>query len=603
MRALCTKVRFDVTKLILIGVVTAICLVGRAAIGNSDSPLATEPGFRAMVAALSIVRHVRSITDISSVRTHADMSLEAMSESKRSNDFQAEAIRQQLEVLADTDHAVAAASMRKLLTELVINTNQLEEGRSPFAQSLRDSQNSRQKLMAETNWELIPAAVASEDDLFHRLIAGSGSSDGEASLTSESISSEDLLLYNRLALLKQQIDQGYIVLEVATRQTDSEFIGTVEENVNLAMYQLRENIGVLSNTVQEDLDPSLVPLARNLLDAAYGESNLIALMQTRLRLNDQEARLADAIVSIGTSLQQEAYAVLEHTIGEIELSDVWNETAKALKAAVAVSQYGDALRSSSSDNTITTTLVSKVPEAREIVRSHISEIREGLDVLREVGYHSEIAHLHPEVDRIGLITERIFDGRPALSDALKSAAQERARLRSFVDHQLDPTVVSSMDNQLYYMLTGRSEFREEGAVDSDPLSRTEFLRYWHLASVNDSIFRTFSGLIIAIIMTDFMLIGEGEERFITASHRLEKSIDFLEEEGGAEVDAQLVPLAREFIAFGNGESNVFESLRHRLPLIATERELIQANQRIFATLQTDIDALLDSILTDATSSS
>ena len=119
----------------------------------------------------------------------------------------------------------------------------------------------------------------------------------------------------------------------------------------------------------------------------------------------------------------------------------------------------------------------------------------------------------------------------------------------------------------------------------------------HLSTT--SIFRTFSGLIIAIIMTEPTLIGEGEERFITASHRLEKSIDFLEKEGGTEVDPQVVPLARQFIAFGNGESNFFDSLRHRLPLIASESELIEANQQIRSGLQVDIDELLGGILQDA----
>ena len=591
------KVRIDVSHLVLICVVSVLALTGRSTFGNSDSPAPEEPGIRATVAALSIARHVRSLTDSSSFRTHADMSAEMMAESKASIEFHADAIRQQLEVLANTDHIVAAMRMDELLSELVISANQLDEGRSLLAESLRDSRNSRQKIIAETNWELLPAALTSEDDMFHRLISDSG-----VSQTKESITSEGLLLYNRLALLKQQIDQGYIVLEVATRQTDSEFIATMEENVNLVMYQLRENIAAFSNSDLDKLDPSLVPLAGNLLDAAYGESNLIDLMKSRLRLSEQETQLADAIDIVASSLQQDVYAVLEDTIGEIERKDSLSETAKALKAVLTISQHADAVLARSTDDTSVNTPLSKVPEVREIVRSHVSGIRQGLGELVDLGYDSDIAHLHTEVDRVGLIAERILDGRPALSSALKSAAQERARLRSFVDHQLDPAVLSSMDNQLYYMLTGRSEFREEGAIDSDRLSQTEFLRYWHLALVNDSIFRTFSGLIIAIIMTDATLIGEGEERFITASHRLEKSIDFLEEQGGAEVDAQLVPLARQFIAFGNGESNVFDSLRQRLPLIATERQLIQANQRIFATLQVDIDALLDSILENATSS-
>ena len=603
MLRLCRLVRTNAAKLFLIGLVTASVYVGSSAFANSDPQLAEDPGIRSTVAALSLARHVRSLADTSSVRTHADMSVEVIAELKTSIETHSKAIHEQLEVLANAGYAAAVPLMRELMNELMVDARQLEEGRSQLAQSLRGSQNSRQKLIAETSWELLPAAVASEDDLFHRLISDVKDTELQGSVTNGSISAEDLLLYNRLALLKQQIDQGYIVLEVATRQTDSEFIGTVEENVNLAMYQLRENIAALSNTSQDDLDPTLVPLTRNLLDAAYGESNLIDLMKTRLRLGEQEAQISGAIDEVASSLQREVYAVLEDSIGQIELTETQHETAKALKAAIAVSQHANAARSSTSEHTNVNTSISEVSEVRETVVSHISGLRQALGVLEGIGYDSEIAHLHSEVDRVELIAERIFKGRPALSDALKSAARERAQLRSFVDHQLDPALVASMDNQLYYMLTGRSEFRAEGTSDSDPLSHTEFLRYWHLASVNDSIFRTFSGLIIAIIMTDATLIGEGEERFITASHRLEKSIDFLEKSGGPEVDARLVPLARQFIAFGNGESNVFDSLRHRLPLIATERDLIRANQHIYAMLEADIDTLLDSILADATSSS
>ena len=213
-----------------------------------------------------------------------------------------------------------------------------------------------------------------------------------------------------------------------------------------------------------------------------------------------------------------------------------------------------------------------------------------------------MAHLYPELDRLDSVAERILGGRPELAGALQSAARERAQLRSFVDYQLEPAVVASLDNQLYYMLTGRSEFRDDSAVASDRLSHVEFMRYWHLSSVYSSLFRTFSGLIIAIIMTEPNLIAEGEERFATASHRLGKSIDFLEEEGGAELDPGLIPLARQFIAFGNGESNVFDSLKHRLPLVASERASIEAGRQIHSGLRDDMDALLDGVLSSAASS-
>ncbi len=585
------------------GIATAITLACGFAVGNTDFSLEENPELHATVTALSVARHSRSLADTASTRTFADMSPEEIRESRTNVDSGAAEIRSLLDVLANTKHADAAERIRQLLEELILNASQLEDGRTRLARSLSDSQKSRQKLVADTSWQLLPAAVASEDDLFHRVISQSSSRDSQSAHLQEFISVEDLLLYARLALLKQQIDQGYIALEVATRQTDSEFIGTVEEAVNLAIYQLRENAAVLSDEDFEDLDPTLVPLALNLVEAAYGETNLIDQMKTRLSLDEQEAQLAASVDAISSSLQREVHALLADAIAEIESEATESGTAMALSAAMFVSQHVSEAASRMSEVTSVDAPNSDVPKLRNTVNAHISGIREGLQTLDDIGYVSESERMALAVDRIQSTTERILNGRPELADALRSAAQERAQLRSFVDYQLEPAVVSSLDNQLYYMLTGRSESREEVAVESDRLSQAEFLRYWHLASVNESIFRTFSGLIIAIIMTDATWIGVGEERFITASHRLEKSIDFLEQTGGAEVRSELVPLARQFIRYGNGESNVFDSLRHRLPLVANERELMQLNRQVFAELQIDINALIDSILQDATTSS
>ena len=520
------------------------------------------------------------------MRTRADTSPEAVAKSKASIDADAAEALRHLDLVADAGREDAAARVRQLLDELTFSAQRLEDGRPQFAQILRDSERNREKLIAATSWQLLPAALASEDDLFHRIVSGRGDKD--------SVSVEDLLLYARLALLTQQVDQGYIALEVATRQTDSEFVGTVEEAANLVMYQLRESIESFADADHADLDPALVPLARDLVEAAYGETNLIDLMKTRLRLDEREAQLADAVATVSSSLQTEVDAVLAQVVGALMETD--RETAMALQAALAVSQHAAAATSRSFEPTTANTPIAGLPQVRDTVATHLSEVRQGLDTLANLTYGTAVAHMYPEIDRLESITGRIHGGRPELAAALQSAARERAELRNFVDYRLGPAVVASLDNQLYYMLTGRSEFRGGDAGGSEPLSHAELMRYWHLASVDNSLFRTFSGLIIAIIMTEETLIGEGEERFGTASHRLERSIDFLEEAGGPELDPQLVPLARQFTGFGNGESNVFDSLRHRLPLIASERDSIEVSQQTHSRLQADIDALLDDII-------
>ena len=592
--------RLAVTTVVVLGIIAAGTAGSWVAVGSSDTPRDEDPNLRATVAALSVARHARSLADITSVGTRADMSLEALAKSKASIDAEAAELRRQLDLLASAGREDAAARMGDLLDELMLSAKQLEDARPQFAQVLRESASRRQQLIADTTWQLLPAAVASGDDLFYSIVTG-GDADRNGSRTTDSASVEDVLLYARLALLTQQVDQGYTVLEVATRQTDSAFIATVEENVNLVMHQLRDNLDYFSDTDHEDLDPMLVPLARDLVDAAYGEENLIDLMKTRLRLSDQEAQLAAAVDEASSSLQAEVNAVLEQTIGGLALIDSRRETPVALQAALAVNQHAAAAISRSSARTTANTAPAEAPQIRDAVAAGISGMRQGLDTLGDVGYGAEVAHMYAEIDRFESNAERVNDRRPELAAALQSAARERAQLRSFLDYQLEPAVVASLDNQLYYMLTGWSEFRDAGPVDSDPLSHVELMRYQHLASVYTSLFQTFSGLIIAIIMTEPTWIGVGEERFTTASHRLEKSIDSLEELGGTELDPQVVPLARQFVGFGSGESNVFDSLRRRLPLIGSESELIEANQKIQSGLQVDIDALLDRILQSAVS--
>ena len=279
------------------------------------------------------------------------MSPEAMSESRASIDADAAEARQGLDRIVGAGREEAAARLRGLLDELLLHARRIEDGRAQVAQILRDSQSSRRQLIAATNWQLLPAALASEDDLFHRMVSGRGDAKEPASRTAHSISVEDLLLYARLASLAQQVDQGYIALEVATRLPDSEHIGTVEENLNLAMYQLRENIESLSEGDHDDLAPALLPLARDLVDAAYGEANLIGLMKTRLRLTEQEAQLAAAAVSVSDSLQSEVEAVLEQAIADIELADAGGDTAMALRAVLAVQEHASEIASYSADPT------------------------------------------------------------------------------------------------------------------------------------------------------------------------------------------------------------------------------------------------------------
>ena len=581
--------RLATVTLVVFAIIAASTAVAWVAVGDSATQPDEKPDIAAVTAALALVRQVKSLADAATVSTQASMTPELLAGLRASTEAEIDVLRQQLDALEAAGYAQASAPMRDMLDELARRTAEIDDGRPPLAEVLRESERRRQELIATTNWELLPASVASEDDVFYRLITDS----------SDAVATDDLLRYSRLALLTQQVDQGSVLLEVAARQSDIAFIATVEENVDLVMYQLSDSLDVFAEDTQQDLQPTLIPLSRDLVDAAYGDENLIDMMKSRLRQAASEARNIAALDGILASLQTEATALLAQTIDDIGSAESYRGLAEVLNAALAVDQHLSSVAASSAARTTPATPLDELPSIRGNAARETSEIRQRLDVLDGAGHGDAVMRLRAELGRFVSSTENIHDGRPELAEALRSAAGQRAQLRAFFDYQLRPAVVSSLDNQLYYMLTGRSEFADGGASGADPLSREELLRYRHLTLIFNSLFRTFSGLIIANIISEPTLIAEAEERFTTAAHRLETSIAYLEQEGGSEVHPQLAPLARQFIAFGNGDANFFDALRHRLPLIAQEAELIETSQQATLAMQADLDMLLDDVLQDA----
>ena len=575
--------------LVVFAVIAASTAVAWVAVGDSATQTTDEPDIEAVATALAVVRQVQSLADAATVSTHPSMTPEILAESRASLDAAVETLTGQIDDLQDAGYEQASATMRELTDELARKSAEVEDRRPALAEVRRESERRRQEIIAMTNWELVPAAVASEDDVFYGLITDGG----------EAVTPDDLLRYSRLALMTQQVDQGSVLLEVAARQSDIAFVATVEENVDLVMYQLSDSLDVFAEDTRQDLQPTLIPLASGLVDGAYGEANMIDMMKTRLGLAAREASDIAAINGILASLQAEASTVLAQAVGSLAAVDGYSEIAALLNAALAVDRHVSSVVAASVTRTTPTTPLADLPAARDASAADLSGVRQQLDVLDGAGHGDAVVSMRTAVDGLQSDVEGIHDGRPGLVEALQSAAGQRAQLRAFFDYQLRPAVVSSLDNQLYYMLTGRSEFIEDGVSGSEPLSHEELLRYRHLTLIFNSLFRTFSGLIIAIIISEPTLIAEAEERFATAAHRLEASIAYLEQEGGSEVHPQLVPLARQFIAFGNGEANFFDSLRHRLPLIAQEAGLIGSSRQATFELQAGVDALLDEVLEDA----
>ena len=606
MGSLHVSARLAIITLVVLAIIAASTAAVSVAVSSSQDQSQENPDIRAAIAALAVVRHTDSLASTVSAATEGGVSPEALAAASSSIDAEVAAVRRQLDVLANVGYEQASRQMVELVDRVTGIAAQLEEVRSQLTQALSDSQRRRQELVNLVTWRLLPAAQASEDDMFYRMMTGRSSAAPDSSGRTDAVAPGEVLRYARLALLPQQIEQAFIALEVSTRQNDRRYIGVIEENASLALNPLEDTIDSFSQAAPPELDPTLIPLVRELIEDAHGESNMIDLLKTRSELIAQETRLVAAAGEVFASLQTDAEALLDETIDNIGLVDAHRQQAAALNASVAVAQSAATATAASSIRTAGNTAPAELAAAHDAVVADMATIRRQLEALDSSGYGETATAIRSRLDSLESAAEQIHSGRGELVDALQVTATEaagsfRTQLRAFLDYQLRPAVQTSMDNHLYWMLTARSDFGDTTLSESDPLSPDELLRYRHLNVAFNSLFRILTGLIKAIAFTDPTLISAAEEDFAVAAHRLDKSLDYLEQEGGAQVDPQLVPLGRQYIAFGQGESNVFDSLRHRLPLVAAEAVHIEAIQQINMSLQVETGALLDEVLHDAVS--
>ncbi len=117
-----------------------------------------------------------------------------------------------------------------------------------------------------------------------------------------------------------------------------------------------------------------------------------------------------------------------------------------------------------------------------------------------------------------------------------------------------PAKTTTLSNQFYFMMTGRSELRPRVATGAEAFSKEEFARFAHLNTLTRSVGIGHSSLLAASSMRDPTLVTNVEEAFDTSAQRTQKSIEILSEDGRYELDPRVVPLSRAPFEAGTGES-------------------------------------------------
>ena len=272
-----------------------------------------------------------------------------------------------------------------------------------------------------------------------------------------------------------------------------------------------------------------------------------------------------------------------------------NNDVDVLDAALAVSSHSGSIAARGAVQSNATMNRDSIIAARSSLASDKSELASQLALLEDQGYEARVGRISQQANLLVSKVDQIENGRPDLLRSLLAGEQNRQKLATATNRELAPALISSLDNQFYFMMTGRSELRPRVATGAEAFSPEELERFAHMHILLTSVGIGHSSLMVASRMVDPTLLTNIEEAFDTSAQRAERSIEFLAEDGGYELHPDVVPLSRALFAAGSGEGSYFDALRVRLAMAVRERELIAESRQIHAGLQAELDGLVDDV--------
>ena len=327
---------------------------------------------------------------------------------------------------------------------------------------------------------------------------------------------------------------------------------------------------------------AVIGVAGTLLAAGYSG------LKSRWRLSASLAVSSIGTLAMIIALTAAGWLVID----DLEAQSQSSGDTEILADIAAVSKLASTLSAAASVPTNARMTPDSVAALRTAIANSETQLAESLSGLEGQGYDERVERIRQQVDLLTANVSRIEDERPALLVAILIGARNWQELSLSTNYELLPAIGVSLDNQFYYVMTGRSEFRDAEPGAAGGLSEEEFLRFWHLATLMESVSRAYQTLDFANRLTIPALTARVEETFDTAAQRMERSITYLADNGGPELNPEVIPLASRLLEAGVGENSALDAMKLRTSMVSRERRLIGANGQILTRVQREVDGLV-----------
>ena len=308
------------------------------------------------------------------------------------------------------------------------------------------------------------------------------------------------------------------------------------------------------------------------------------LLALRFRISTQLFTAFGVAVAFTVAASLIAWFSLDR-VGEAQ-AKVNEGSVPDLEAAFGVAEYSSELGSAAPRLTTTSNLSEMADVWMEIAaaQNHFADrlaALEQTDPERAARIRSYTNTLEDNVEAIRKNMYVVFD-LTKQSDAL---LDEMLALRAGLERVLIPAV----DDELFYILTGRRTLGDFVAPYAFHFSEEQFGTYRHLTALQADTNIALQQLSSVFSIFDPALVEAQAERFESSAASIDRNLAAL---NNAELEARLTPLYAGLKELGLAEDGVFVTLRSKLELSEAQDGLLALSREQSASLLTEVDGLV-----------
>ena len=154
---------------------------------------------------------------------------------------------------------------------------------------------------------------------------------------------------------------------------------------------------------------------------------------------------------------------------------------------------------------------------------------------------------------------------------------------------LDDILIPSVDDQLFYTMTGYRVLGGARAPREEHFSDSEFAHYRHMAELQADAKIATHLLESAFAISDAPLVEPLRERFEAAAGRIRRNLSALKD---SPLHEEVEPVLTSLFGLGIGDGDGFDLLEQELRLVQRQQDLLALNRDIAVELVTDVDGLV-----------